>query len=269
MPWASVVAVLLLVATSRARCTVPPCQCSSIPPAGLKVDCSFSNLTELIGLPPDTAELLAQDSWLTSITPGLFDKLVHLEKVSLSGNPFHCDCRIQYLRNWLLKNTALVSQQPTCASPSSVAHRNISTLSDYYFSSCAKAKSTCGMFNIVLPVAVCFLIALLVWSLRLAKMSTITLYIGIKHSDLEAVPLRPLRRKHRRRVNSDLPTGSPDLDSLSYPVDLEKPLLNMELLPQVLDTLHRRHNIKITVPEEPLHWTDTQHWGHKNTTSGK
>lgn len=265
MPRASVVAVLLLVATSRARCAAPPCRCSSLPPAGLKVDCSVSNLTELTGLPPDTTELLVQDNWLTSLAPGLFDKLVHLEKVSLSANPFHCDCRIQYLRNWLLKNSALVAQQPTCASPSSVAHRNISTLSDDFFSSCAKANSTCGTFTIVLPVAVCSLIVLLVWSLRLAKMSTITLYIDKKDAGREAIPLRPLRSKHRRRVNAELSTGSRNSDSLFYLVDLEKPLLNMELLPQVLDTLHRRHNIKIPVPEEPRY---TQHWRHNTTTSG-
>lgn len=176
MPWASVGAVLLLLlVTSHARCPAPPCRCSSLPPGGVKVNCSVLNLTQLIALPPDTTELLVQDNWLTSITPGLFDKLVELEKVSLSGNPFHCDCRIQYLRNWLLKNAALVSQQPTCASPSSVADRNISTLRHGDFSSCATTKSTCWIF--VLSLAVCFLIALLVWSVRLAKMTNITLSI--------------------------------------------------------------------------------------------
>lgn len=250
MLWASLVAVLVLHATSRARSTAPPCRCSSLPPAGLKVDCSFSNLTELFGLPPDTTELLMQDNRLTSVTPGLFDKLVGLEKVSLSGNPFHCDCQIQYLRNWLLKNRALVSEQPTCAGPGSVAHREISDLSDDYFTSCAKANATCGVFNIVISVALCFLIALLAYILRLAKMSTITLYIHKKHSELDAVALQPLRPKRRRRVNSKFSMDSQNSDSLLYVEDLEKPLLNMELLPQVLDTLHRRHNITITVPEE-------------------
>lgn len=214
------------------------------------MDCSFSNLTELFGLPPDTTELLMQDNRLTSVTPGLFDKLVGLEKVSLSGNPFHCDCKIQYLRNWLLKNMALVPQQPTCASPGSVAHRQISDLSDDYFTSCGKANSTCGVFNIVISVSVCFLIALLAYILRLAKMSTITLYIHKKHSELDAVALQPLRPRRRRRVNSKFSMDSQNSDSLLYVEDLEKPLLTMELLPQVLDTLDRRHNIKITIPEE-------------------
>lgn len=249
MLWASVVAVLVLVSTPLARSTVPPCRRSSLQPAGLKVDCSFSNLTELFGLPPDTKELLMQHNRLTSVTPGLFDKLVGLEKVSLSGNPFHCDCKIQYLRNWLLQNMAVVSQKPTCASPGAVAHREISGLSDDYFTSCAKGH-TCGLFDIVISAAVCFLIALLAYSLRLAKMSTITLYIDKKHSDLDAVALQPLRPKRRRRVNSKLSADSRNSDSLLYVEDLEKLLRNMELMPQVLDTLHRRHNIKITVPEE-------------------
>lgn len=268
MPWASVVAVLLLlVAASRARCGAPPCRCSPLPPAGLTVDCSLSNLTQLAGLPPDAAELLLQDNRLTSVPPGLFDQLARLERVSLAGNPFHCDCGIQYLRNWLLKNTALVSQQPSCASPGTAARRNISTLTDDYFSSCAKAKSTCGMLNLVLPVAVCLLIALLVWSLRLAKTSAITLYIDKKDRRLEAAPLRAQRPKRRRRANAELSgAGGGSSDSLSCLLDLEKPRLDMELLPQVADTLHRRHNIRITVPEEPRL---TQHWDRRNTTGGK
>lgn len=248
MLWASAVAALVLAATSSARS--PPCRYSAYPPAGLKVDCSFSNLTELTVLPPDTTELFVQDNRLTLVTPGLFDKLVGLENVSLSGNPFHCDCRIQYLRNWLLKNRAVVSQQPTCAGPGSVAHREISTLSNEDFTSCAKANSTCGTFNIVLSGAICFLIALLSWSLGLAKMSTITLYIDKKHTELDHVALRPLRPKRRRRVNSELSVHSHNSDSLLYVEDLEKPILNMDLLPLVLDTLHRRHNIKVTVPEK-------------------
>lgn len=101
-----------------------------------------------------------------------------------------------------------------------------------------------------MSVAVCFLIALLAYILRLAKMSTITLYIHKKHSELDAVALQPLRPKRRRRVNSTFSTDNQNSDSFLCEEDLEKPLLNMELLPQVLDTLHRRHNIKITVPEE-------------------
>lgn len=251
-------AVFLLLATRSAHTTGQPCQCSAALPAGLKVNCSSSNLMELSNLPPDTTEFFVQDNRLTSVSPGLFDRLVGLEKVSLSGNPFHCDCRIQYLRNWLLKNRAVLTEEPTCASPNSVAHRAITELSDDYFSACAVTNHTGWVFNTIIGAMLCCLIVLLLWSLRLAKMSTITLYIDNRHSGFEADNLPSLRPKHKRtwrwrqRWYSELSVGSKSSDSLTYTEDLEKPILNMELLPQVLDTLHKRHNIRISVPEEPL-----------------
>ncbi|XP_038578131.1 glycoprotein IX (platelet) [Micropterus salmoides] len=238
-------AVFLFLATSSARITGQPCLLSALLPAGLRVNCSTINLIELPHLPSDTTELHLQDNQLTSVYPGLFDRLVDLKKVSLSGNPFHCDCRIRYLRNWLLKNRAIVSKEPTCASPSSVAQKAISDLSDDYFSSCTPASCTDGTYNIVVGVVLCCLIVLLLWSLRLAKISTFTLYILERHSGFEADSLRSLKPKHRRRLDIALSDVSPDSDSLTCTEDLEKPLINMELLPQVLDVLHRKHNIKI------------------------
>lgn len=257
---------LLLWVVSRTYATGQPCQCSALQPAGLKVNCSFSNLMELPGFPSDTTELFVQDNKLTSVPPGLFDRLVGLEKVSLADNPFHCDCRIQYLRNWLLRNKAIVSKEPTCTSPVSVAHRAISDLNDDFFSSCAETNYTGGTFNTVIGVMLCCLIVLLLWSLRLAKMSTITLYVDERHSGFEAVSLRPLRPKRRRRMNSELLMGSQRSDSLTCVEELEKPLLNMELLPQVLDTLHKKHNIKVHLREEPH---SGPQWNYKNTASGK
>lgn len=208
-----------------------------------------------------------QDNRLTSVSPGLFDRLVGLEKVSLSGNPFHCDCRIQYLRNWLLKNRAIVSKEPICVSPSSVAQKAITELSDDYFSSCALAGCIDGTFNIMMGVMLCCLIVLLLWNLRLAKASTITLYIDERHSEFKADSLRSLKPKHRRkRLHTSLSEVNLDSDSLTWTEDLEKPLINMELLPQVLDVLHERHNIKINQPERPLPLLQRN---YKNTTSSK
>lgn len=236
-------AVFLLLATSSAHATGQPCLCSASPSAGLRVNCSSLHLMELPHLPSDTAELHAQDSRLTSVSPGLFDRLVGLKKVSLSGNPFHCDCRIKYLRNWLLRNRAAVSEEPTCAGPSSVARKAITELSDDYFSSCAPSSCTGGTYNVVMGAMLCCLIALLLWSLRLAKTSTFILFIDERHSGFEADSLRSLKPKHRRRLHTALSDVSPG--SLTDTEDLEKPLLNMELLPQVLDVLNKKHNIKI------------------------
>lgn len=186
-----------------------------------------------------------QDNGLTSVAPGLFDRLVGLKKVSLSGNPFHCDCRILYLRNWLLKNKALVIKEPVCSRPSSVAHKLITELSDDFFSSCASVKCTDETYNITMAVMLCGVIVLLLWSLRLARKSTFILYIDERHSGFEANSLRSLKPKHRRRLLTGLSDSNSDMDSGAFSENPERPLLNMDLLPQVLDALHKKHNIKI------------------------
>ncbi|XP_070823719.1 platelet glycoprotein IX [Chaetodon trifascialis] len=257
---------VLLLATSSAHTTGRSCLCSALRPAGLLVNCSSLNLMELPHLPSDTTELHVQDNRLTSVSPGLFDRLLGLKRVSLSGNPFHCDCRIQYLRNWLLKNRAIVSKEPTCASPSSVARKAITELTDDYFSPYSPASCTDGPFNAMMGVMLCCLIVLLLWCLRLAKKSTIILYIDERHSGFEAIPLQSRKPRHRRRQHTGLSEVSRDSDSLSCTEDLEKPLLNMDLLPQVLDVLHKKHNIRINLPERPLRLLQ---WNYKSTASDK
>ncbi|XP_071332792.1 platelet glycoprotein IX [Trachinotus anak] len=231
-------AVFLLLSTSSAHTVGQPRLCSALLSTGVRMNCSSLNLMELPPLPSDTTELHVQDNRLTSVSPGLFDRLVALRKVSLSGNPFHCDCRIQYLRNWLLKNRDIVLKKPTCASPSSVAQRAITELSDDYFSSCVLTSCTGGTYNAVLGAMLCCVIALLLWCLTLARRSTVTLSIDERHTGFEADSLRSLKPKHRRRLHN-----APSLDSFTEV--LERPLTNMELLPQVLDVLHKKHNIKI------------------------
>ncbi|XP_068608686.1 platelet glycoprotein IX [Brachionichthys hirsutus] len=242
------VAVVLLAATSRARTSGQPCLCSALLPAGLKVNCSFSRLVELPRLPSDTKELHMRHNQLTSVPPGLFDRLVGLEKVSLAGNPFHCDCRIQYLRNWLIKNRDVVSGEPTCVSPGPVATKAIRELGDGYFSVCAPASCTDGLFNIVMVAMLGCLLLLLLRAVKVAKMSSVTLYMDEKHLGIETDSLKP---KHRRRFHDGPPQAGLDSDTLAS-VDLERPLINMDLLQQVLQVLHEKHNIKITPPEGPL-----------------
>ncbi|XP_040009981.1 glycoprotein IX (platelet) [Xiphias gladius] len=195
-------AVFLLLATSSAHNTDQLCLCSAVPFAGLQANCSSLNLMELPPLPSDITELHVQDNRLTSVSSGLFDRMVGLKKVSLSGNPFHCDCRIQYLRNWLLKNRAIVLKEPACASPSSVAQKAITELSNDYFSSCALPSGTDGTYDTVIGVMLCCILFLLLWSVRLAKTSTFTLYIVERHTGFKADSLRSPKRKHRRRLHT-------------------------------------------------------------------
>lgn len=222
-------AVFLLLATSSAPVTHRPCLCSATLPGELKVNCSALSLMELPPLPSQTTDLYVQDNRLTSVTPGHFDRLASLRKVSLSGNPFHCDCRIQYLRNWLLKNGAIVLKEPVCVSPSSVAQRAIRELTDDYFSSCVLESCTGVADNILMGVMLCCLIALLLWSYRLARRSTFILYIFERHAGLQANSLRSMKPKHRRRLYTAQSEVSADSDSFHYKEDEERPLINMEL----------------------------------------
>ncbi|KAM3618788.1 uncharacterized protein V6R79_024986 [Siganus canaliculatus] len=234
----------LLLAMSRAFAAGQHCLYSAVPPSGLKVNCSSLKPRDLSLLPPDTTQLYLQGNWLTSVPPGLFDKLVALEKISLSGNPFHCDCRIQYLRSWLQRNRAIVSKSPTCASPRSVAQKPIIELSDDYFSSSARPSCTNGIYNTVTGVVIVCLIVLLLWSLKVAKVLTITLYIDERQSEFKANSFYPPKPKHRRRLHTGLSDINLDYSS-THTVALEKPRVSVDLLPQILDVLHKKHNIKI------------------------
>ncbi|CAL8275952.1 unnamed protein product [Boreogadus saida] len=241
--------VFLLLATSSAHGPVPgPCLCSALWPAGLLlVNCSAMDLVKVPQLPSDTTELHLQDNQLTAVSPGAFDRLASLRKVSLSGNRFHCDCRIQYLRNWLRRNPAVVTGgSPTCASPSSLALKEIVYLGDELFSCCA-VEQGCGdvLSNSLLGAILCCLVFLLLWCLRLAKNSTFTLDIVNKHSGFGADSLRSQKPKHRRRVQCVISHGNDNFTAPLWTDDHETKYINMDLLPQIMDVLHKKHNNKI------------------------
>ena len=59
-------------------------------------------------LPPDVARVLPEvrvlhvdDNWLTSLGPDLAG-LSRLTDLRLAGNPFRCDCRSLWMKDWLL-----------------------------------------------------------------------------------------------------------------------------------------------------------------------
>ncbi|XP_051947697.1 glycoprotein IX (platelet) isoform X2 [Xyrauchen texanus] len=217
------------------------CRYMTLPFKGVRVDCSSQGLRSIPQLPTNITELLLQHNQLISITPGHFDKLHNLRLLDLSGNPFNCDCSIQYLTYWLKRNKA-ISVMPVCASPAELARRSIDGLNDADFFTCVSDNCSGRMYNAVLCFMLCFLIGLLLWCLKLARNSMFTLGIDERHSGFEAESLRSLKPKHRakaRRSIVSLMTGSEDID---------KPLLNMDILPQILDVLHKQHNIKIKVP---------------------
>lgn len=235
--------ILLILLTTSCALSAPPCSCSALQHAGLQANCSSRGLTEIPPLPAHTTELHLEDNQLTSVPPGLFDKLPGLKNARLSGNPFHCDCGIRYLRTWLLRNKAAVSGVPTCSSPKEVAHTAITALSDAHFS-CGLQSCTGGLYDVLIGMMLCGLIVLLVWGLWLAKHSTFTFDVGERHRGFEAGSMRSLKPKHRRRLRHTSSEDSGNTASLPWTGDIERPLLNMELLPQTQGVLPKKHNMK-------------------------
>ncbi|KAF4077831.1 hypothetical protein AMELA_G00192530 [Ameiurus melas] len=90
-------------------------------------------------------------------------------------------------------------------------------------------------YNLALVFLLCGILGLLLWSLHLAKGLSFTLGIGEKHGGLQAESLRSLKPKHRATARY----------LTQWSDDLETPLLDMDILPQIIDTLHKHHNIKI------------------------
>lgn len=230
---------LLFLSLSVAKTTSDLCQCTSLPSAGLKVNCISKTLKEIPKFPADTTELYLQHNQLTTVPAGHFDTLRELQVANLSANPFHCGCNIRYLRAWLLRNKAVALVAPKCASPPSLAHRAVAELSEDIFSDCVPRPCSRAFYDFTVGFMLCTLIGLLFWCYRLAKDLTFILGIGERHVGLEAESLRSLKPKHRMRMSFG--AGS----SNQRPDELERPLLNMEILPQIIDALHRQHNIKI------------------------
>ncbi|GAA6084442.1 glycoprotein IX (platelet) [Tachysurus ichikawai] len=221
----SIAVILLLV-----RDVWSSCSFSTSPSSGVSVNCSSQDLNRIPDFPSDTTELYLQHNLLLTVPPGFFDSFLKLRVVDLSENPFHCGCNIQYLRAWLLKNRDVNTASPTCSTPPSLAHRTITSLGVTEFSSCVRNRCSAAGYNLVLAIVLCGVLGLLLWSLFLAKDLSFTLGIGEKHGSLRAESLRSLKPKHRAKVKN---------------MDLETPLLDMDILPQIINTLHKRHNIKI------------------------
>ncbi|XP_061076599.1 glycoprotein IX (platelet) [Conger conger] len=212
---------------------------------GLRVSCGSQNLAELPLLPPETTDLYLQDNRLTSVPPGSFDTLQGLRTLNLTGNPFHCGCSIRYLSAWLRDHAEVTVKVPTCASPASLAGRPIASLGQAHFSACGRKS---GVFDGVILLSLAFLVLLLLWCLKTAKSSTFILEVFGRHAGFEAHTLRSRKPRHRRKRHA---AQSDETEVMLERMDddnLDAPLLNMEILPQILDVLQKKHNIKFKAP---------------------
>ncbi|XP_036387106.1 glycoprotein IX (platelet) [Megalops cyprinoides] len=227
--------LLFLLSPSSVQLAPHSCQCSALQPEGLRVTCNSLNILEVPQLPPDTTELHLQNNQLTTVPPGSFDALQGLRQLNLSGNPFHCGCDIWYLTTWLQDHGSVCGHSPTCATPAALAHKPIAGLSQADFSTCSRKRPTSSSLDIMMILMLCFLIAVQLWCLKAVRSSTFILDVVQRHTGIEADSLRSLKPKHRKRQSI--------LDRTDDS-EIEQPLLNMELLPQILDVLQKKHNMK-------------------------
>uniref|UniRef100_A0AAV2KE76 non-specific serine/threonine protein kinase n=1 Tax=Knipowitschia caucasica TaxID=637954 RepID=A0AAV2KE76_KNICA len=73
-----------------------------------------------------------EENQLRSVAPGLLDSLVSLDEdgLDLTGNPWSCDGKIEYLWSWINKNKSKVflPEMVTCATPPTLAGRSLVSL---------------------------------------------------------------------------------------------------------------------------------------------
>lgn len=86
---------------------------------------SFSNLKDL-------RSLRINNNRFTTIAEGTFDSLISLSHLQLYNNPFTCHCRMDWLRDWILKTTISVPEQNSivCDSPEQLRGAVIVKLSE-------------------------------------------------------------------------------------------------------------------------------------------
>ncbi|XP_038667950.1 slit homolog 3 protein-like [Scyliorhinus canicula] len=110
-------ALLFLLNLSSAKSCPTSCKCTALGVRDLKVDCSSVQLKEVPVLPESTVELHLQNNHLTTVAPGMFDKLQKLKKIDLSGNPWNCDCHLAYLKHWLEDQQLKSNSSVYCLAP--------------------------------------------------------------------------------------------------------------------------------------------------------
>ncbi|CAH8546504.1 unnamed protein product [Schistosoma bovis] len=88
--------------------------------------------------------LMLNNNKLRCIAKGIFTEL-NLESLSLSANPFKCDCHLSWLPDWLRNNANQVNEGPSppiCVSPEDLAGTPVASLSRYHFV-CKNSASNC------------------------------------------------------------------------------------------------------------------------------
>uniref|UniRef100_UPI00358F48B9 platelet glycoprotein IX n=1 Tax=Myxine glutinosa TaxID=7769 RepID=UPI00358F48B9 len=142
-------AMLLAAANSESvphNCSLPGCTCTKESKSTKYVDviCQRSNPKMFFeNIPAFTKSLKFNEAGLTYLPNGALDRLHHLEEVDFHKNPWHCDCNIIYLRQWLEDNMAISKGHPTCGTPNKLETTRVKDLTGNEFENCLKKPPGC------------------------------------------------------------------------------------------------------------------------------
>ncbi|XP_060621952.2 platelet glycoprotein IX-like [Anolis sagrei] len=199
--------IFLFLETASASSCPDRCTCSPSDQNPLKVDCSFRELMTLPHLPSSTQELYLQENKLETIQPGAFDNLQMLQVINLSSNPWHCDCGILYLRNWLEDQVESThTGGVTCFTPSSLHKRPISELKRNELLSCSTSQRRCSdLLFFDAPIFILVFITLLICGFLITRRTKFKVEVCDTRTNIPRIlPSTSYQLKRRtRRVSSN------------------------------------------------------------------
>ncbi|NWW76797.1 GPIX protein, partial [Climacteris rufus] len=117
-----------------------------------------------------------------SVPAGALDGLRGPRELGLAGTPWHCDCRILYLKLWLEDFSAAALAELRCASPEHLRAKPLSRLTGNELGLCRRLLPTkCVQFfwrDLVLIAAAIITLILVAWALKFSRKLVCQLILG-------------------------------------------------------------------------------------------
>lgn len=106
-------------------------------PSLVRLDLSYNNVTSIHSQTFKTLSRLEvlklSGNYLTTLSVNVLKPLVALHGLHVDNNPWHCDCHLRLLRQWLFQRNVAASIPPYCDSPQRLKGRRWQTLGEDEF----------------------------------------------------------------------------------------------------------------------------------------